>query len=1127
MSSSRRVVCIVAALLAASALATPVFAAVDWLARPGTIAHAIGQPDGTVVYLDDVSIVKLKGSQNPAYFVVQEIWAADSRIIVSAIPPDALRLGQYVDIEGTLGTLPNSMRVILNPRVIGYYDQFGNLLKGGPRMKSITGITPWLWKADIALPTETVPSGEPLPGEPNLDLPPAPVYHDSIASLLTSAGSSGARLECKRIVGQGIDPVYGTYLVLGDDFSPATIKVFSSGLATRSASSAAVASGETARVNEISGQVNTVGGETVLVLDEGQLFNPEGLSGSMQTVSSGTTAFAKSLADGVTVSIPDVIVTDYDPAAKVAYVQDANRSGGMRVFLDGSQAIQRGSTVSITGTLSTNSDGERELLAGNIVVTSASLSTVKPLAMINVSLGGSSFNEMTPGINYPSPAGGLYNKGLLVKIWGRVTAVNQAAAYFYVDDGSAIPNDSGNPMGVKVVWNAEGGAASVPAQGDYLSDLVGISGSMAVGPGQYARLLRLRYLARLAVTGSTLSNSVTLNWTTADHTSYRVVRSLSNNGPYSLVADTNTGSFVDTGLTNGTTYYYRVSALESGIEGAASEILALTPTGGSPTVTSEYDPDTSTYTYTVDCPANNEYSFGHIEVRISTPNGAPTSTWTAQGAYIGGIDQRWPFTSYEWDPGTGYAAAVWAAPDGIGIPENTAGTAVFKLVVPGIPVEGIAITKDGDPASIVAHSVMVPAPIVATIPPVTTIDLAGTLGNDEWYVSAVTATISATDLDDDYLNSFYKLDDDESWIEYESELEVTSDGSHEVSAYSVDSNGNSEDPANPILSSFKIDATAPVVSGQLVTLPNANGWYKSDVTIDYTAVDAISGLAGPTVAEPGVSVSFTQVVSSEGSDVSDTGTAIDKAGNTGSKQITGLKIDKSAPTLSVTSAPSGNTYVISYDTAVCCFTASDTVSGLDGMPWATVDVIPTEGWASPTSTTLTATAVAGGSYEISFPFQAPGAYTVTLFARDKAGNVGQIATPISFGAGGFTVEWLPPISTMETYVMQDGSTVPIKFRLVAPNNQVVWVNTYLYTVKVIDTASKVWKQVVCPSPDIANYGYQANIQTKDANGAPWPVGDYTVVIEGPGIWDAVSGPYRSRYGLGIVDTAVAKGKGKR
>ena len=157
----------------------------------------------------------------------------------------------------------------------------------------------------------------------------------------------------------------------------------------------------------------------------------------------------------------------------------------------------------------------------------------------------------------------------------------------------------------------------------------------------------------------------------------------------------------------------------------------------------------------------------------------------------------------------------------------------------------------------------------------------------------------------------------------------------------------------------------------------------------------------------------------------------------------------------------------------------------------------------------------------------PGAYTMKLFAKDRAGNTGQLAVPLTFGAAGFTVEWLPPISTMDIYAMQDGSTLPVKFRLIDPRNQSAWINTYLYTVKVMDTANKVWKQVTCPQPDVANSGYQANISTKDANGVAWPVGDYTVVIEGPGIWDAVSGPYRSRYGLDIVDTSVAKGKGKR
>ena len=47
-------------------------AAPDWVDRPGTIANAISQPDGTLVYLDAVIVSKIKGRQNPGYFVIHE-----------------------------------------------------------------------------------------------------------------------------------------------------------------------------------------------------------------------------------------------------------------------------------------------------------------------------------------------------------------------------------------------------------------------------------------------------------------------------------------------------------------------------------------------------------------------------------------------------------------------------------------------------------------------------------------------------------------------------------------------------------------------------------------------------------------------------------------------------------------------------------------------------------------------------------------------------------------------------------------------------------------------------------------------------------------------------------------------
>ena len=294
---------------------------------------------------------------------------------------------------------------------------------------------------------------------------------------------------------------------------------------------------------------------------------------------------------------------------------------------------------------------------------------------------------------------------------------------------------------------------------------------------------------------------------------------------------------------------------------------------------------------------------------------------------------HWSFVTQVWDPATGYAAAVWNATEGSGIPVNTAGTAVFKLVVPGSPIQGIAITGDDDPASVVTHPVIVPDGIEITTPqnpPVSTISLAGLLGNADWYVSAVKVTVSATDLDNDFSKSFYRLDDmSASWTEYQSEIQVETDGAHEVAAYSIDTNGNSEDPNNPVLSSFKIDATAPSVSALAATQPNANGWYNSNVTINYTAVDAISGLDSPQPAEPGVPIQFSNTLSTEGTGLSDAKSATDKAGNEGDCTIGGLNIDKTAPSVSASAATKPNTNGWYNSNVTINYTAVDALSGLD------------------------------------------------------------------------------------------------------------------------------------------------------------------------------------------------------
>jgi len=85
---------------------------------------------------------------------------------------------------------------------------------------------------------------------------------------------------------------------------------------------------------------------------------------------------------------------------------------------------------------------------------------------------------------------------------------------------------------------------------------------------------------------------VSLTWTaSAGATSYNVKRSTTSGGPYTQIASPTTTSYTDTGLSNGTTYYYVVTAVNASGESAISNRASATPTSTvTPDVTITIDP---------------------------------------------------------------------------------------------------------------------------------------------------------------------------------------------------------------------------------------------------------------------------------------------------------------------------------------------------------------------------------------------------------------------------------------------------------------------------------------------------------------------------------------------------------
>jgi large repetitive protein len=98
---------------------------------------------------------------------------------------------------------------------------------------------------------------------------------------------------------------------------------------------------------------------------------------------------------------------------------------------------------------------------------------------------------------------------------------------------------------------------------------------------------------------------------------------------------------------------------------------------------------------------------------------------------------------------------------------------------------------------------------------------------------------------------------------------------------------------------------------------NVNGWNNTDVTVTFACADPGPASGGQA---SGIKSSRSPVTkSTEGADQSVAGTATDKADNSASTTVSGINIDKTAPTLSGTPTAGPNGFG--------CFTATSASPG--------------------------------------------------------------------------------------------------------------------------------------------------------------------------------------------------------
>lgn len=124
---------------------------------------------------------------------------------------------------------------------------------------------------------------------------------------------------------------------------------------------------------------------------------------------------------------------------------------------------------------------------------------------------------------------------------------------------------------------------------------------------------------------------------------------------------------------------------------------------------------------------------------------------------------------------------------------------------------------------------------VDSTPPVTKINIQGTKGQGDWYLSSLIVILNATDNESGVDLTWYSIDASATAL-YTSPIIVTSEGYHNIVAYSIDIVGNS----GPIdIAQASVDRDPPELA---INEANGSVFTSLPVAITWTASDSVSGL---------------------------------------------------------------------------------------------------------------------------------------------------------------------------------------------------------------------------------------------------------------------------------------------
>jgi len=259
-------------------------------------------------------------------------------------------------------------------------------------------------------------------------------------------------------------------------------------------------------------------------------------------------------------------------------------------------------------------------------------------------------------------------------------------------------------------------------------------------------------------------------------------------------------------------------------------------------------------------------------------------------------------------------------------------------------------------------------------------------------------------------------------------LVISAEGTTNITATATDGLGNTgAGPGSDNIAAVNIDTVKPTLTKDLAGTAGTNGWFKSNVTVTLTGGDPIPG-SGLDRVEYKIDdgdwttydVPFT---------ISDEGVttlhhrAYDKAGNVFELTAEEIKIDKTAPAVTITTPVQGAEYFLNQN-VLASWSAVDPDPALALPP---LGPGPASGIASATGTTAN-----NGPIDTAVV----GTKTYSVTAIDNAGNSTTVSVTyyVRFKFIGF----LPPVKNLpDVNVGKAGRTYPIKWQLTDNNGNYI------------------------------------------------------------------------------------------